>query len=189
MKTKTFGRAGTITAFALLAIAQHASGATVYTADLLGSNEVPPVATPATGFAMLTLDGDSLKVDLSFSDLVSAATAAHIHCCTPQGTNTAVAVPFPLFPSDIIGTYSNIFDLTMDATYTSTFLASSGGTAAGAEATLVAGLNAGMAYVNIHDAIFPGGEIRGFPSAETPEPSSLLLGGLGLLGFGFLRRR
>jgi hypothetical protein len=37
-----------------------------------------------------------------------------------------------------------------------------GGTTAGAEAALLAGLEAGQAYLNIHTTMFPGGEIRGF---------------------------
>jgi len=84
--------------------------------------------------------------------------------------------------------YSNLFDLTLDGTYTAAFLTGSGGTAAGAEATLIAGLNAGMAYVNIHDAQFPGGKIRGFAHLETPEPSSMFFGAIGLLGFVLLKR-
>jgi hypothetical protein len=185
---KAISRAGLFAAFGLLAIAQYSFGATVYTADLLGANEVPPTASPATGSATLTLNGDSLDVEITFSGLVAPATAAHIHCCTPPGTNTIVALPFTGFPNTTSGTYSNLFDLTLDGTYTAAFETGSGGTAADAEAALVAGLNAGQAYVNIHDAIFPGGEIRGFAHLETPEPSSLFLGAIGLLGFVLLRR-
>jgi hypothetical protein len=49
------------------------------------------------------------------------------------------------------------------------------------EATFVAGLESGLAYVNIHDVNFPAGEIRG-QLGLAPEPSSLLLAGTGLLG-------
>jgi hypothetical protein len=99
-----------------------------------------------------------------------------------------VAIPFPGFPAATSGTYSNTFDLTSLATYTAAFVSSSGGTAAGAEATLIAALNAGHAYLNIHNAVFPGGEIEGFATAATPEPGSMLLLGFGLAAIGFSRR-
>ena len=50
---------------------------------------------------------------------------------------------------------------------------------------LIAGLEAGLAYVNIHNAEFPGGEIR----ARIPEPMTLALAALGLGIAGLARRR
>src|SRR5262249_12704571 len=113
------------------------------------------------------------------------AIAAHIHCCTPPGTNTGVALPFPGFPAATSGTYMHEFDLTDASVYNANFLASNGGTAAGAQAALLTGIQNGLAYANIHDDEFKGGEIRGF---LTPEPSTVLLLALGLAGAAFLRR-
>jgi CHRD domain/PEP-CTERM motif len=166
-----------------------AQAATLYTATLNGATEVPPNASSATGSATLTLTGDLLAVSETFSGLTGGpAAAAHIHCCVPPGTNAPVVIPFPVFPNTTSGTYSNTFDLTMASVYTSAFLTASGG-AAGAEATLIAALNAGHAYLNIHNAEFPGGEIEGFATAATPEPGSMLLLGFGIAALSFSRRR
>lgn len=96
---------------------------TIFTAVLSGANEVPPTGSPATGNATLTLTGDILTVNETFSGLTGgAATAAHIHCCGPIGVNEPVAVPFVNFPSATSGTYVMAFDLTISATYTGAFV-------------------------------------------------------------------
>ena len=171
-------------AVALLAI-PRANADGIFTAALLGSNEVPPTGSPATGFITVTLTGNALKVAESFSGLTAPATAAHIHCCADPGVNAIVAVPFTGFPSTTSGTYSNIFDLTLASTYNTAFITANGGTAASAESVLLAALFAGETYANIHDATFPGGEIRG-QLAQTPEPAT---GGLMLLAFGMMTRK
>ena len=113
-----------------------------------------------------------------FSGLIGGfATGAHIHCCAPIGTNAGVAVPFTGFPNVAAGSYMNTFDLTLTSTYNSTFLTASGGTAAAAETALINGLNSFQAYANIHDATFPGGEIRGLRLLYIPPRISSLRGG------------
>jgi hypothetical protein len=176
-------------ALALVGTLQLISAApiTLGTATLLGSNESPATGSSATGSALLTLNGNLLTVSVNFSGLIGGnAAAAHIHCCTPQGTNTGVSVPFTGFPAATSGSYTNTFDLTMSSVYTSSFLTASGGTAAAAESTLLSGISNGLAYVNIHDAQFPGGEIRGF---VVPEPASVAFIALGFGLFAVSRKR
>ena len=181
-------------AAAILAVAGSARAHVfVFDGVMLGSNENPPNASTATGFTTATLDDvlNTLNVDVNWSGLTAPAAAAHIHCCTTPGLNVGVAVPFTGFPATTSGTYIQTFDLTQTSVYTSSFLTTfGGGTAAGAETALLNGLRAGQAYSNIHDANFPGGEIRTFLQ-PVPEPGAwaMLLWGFGIAGAWLRRRR
>ena len=174
----------------ILTAAASLAAPITYTASLSGANE--PVPTGASfGFATVTIDTvlHTLLINLNFTGLTGgAASAAHIHCCVAPNGAAGVAVPFLNFPSASSGNYnSGILNTALATTFQASFLnTNGGGTAAGAESALAAGLAAGQSYVNIHNAGFPGGEERGF---LTPEPSTFGLMSAAVLALGLIRRK
>lgn len=174
----------------MLATAPAVAGVAYFKTPLFGTEEVPPVATTATGFAQLWFDSDAdtLRVKLDVDGLIGTLADGHIHSPAPFGVNTSVAVGFPGLPLGLNSfDYDRTLDLSMTTTYRAAFLAANGGTAAGARDALITHLSTGLAYVNVHSSRNPGGEIRG--QVEVPAPAALALFGLGLAGVAFARRR
>ena len=177
---------------AALAFAMPAAGS-VYVTSLSGLNENPINASPATGFARVTIDEmlSKMRVETTFDGLTGGnASAAHIHCCVAAPGVVAVAVGFPGFPAAPSGVYDHVFDMTSSTVYTASFLnVFGGGTALGAFNALKTGLDSGTAYVNIHNRLFPAGEVRGFLAVSEPPTWALTLGALGIVGAAARRRR
>jgi hypothetical protein len=114
-------------------------GANQMIARLRGSEVVPATSSNATGTAMLTLtSATSATINLSFSGLGSAQTAAHIHGPAPFNDSQAAPVIATL-PNGTVNSFA-LNNLT---------------------ATQVAELKGGLWYVDVHSSGLPNGEIRG----------------------------
>jgi len=130
------------TVIAGLAVSVSSAGAaTLFSATLRGTQEVPPNASPAIGTATVLLGDDqtTITVTLVFAGLTGAAIAAHIHVA-PPGVNGPILIPLIGFPATTSGAYVQTFALT---------------------AAQVVQLQGGLFYINIHTPLYPGGEIRG----------------------------
>ncbi len=152
-------------------VTQLGANTITFDATLSGAFEVPPNMSPGTGFAIVTIDdiADTVWVDLTYSGLTAPASNAHIHCCAVPGVGAPVAIPF--IPGGFVtGSTSG--------TFTATF--------SNVSPAILAGLENGLGYINVHTANFPAGEIRG---NLTPEPGTIALLGLGLAGLFAIRRR
>ncbi len=141
-----------------------AARAQTYLGTASGANEAPSNASPGIGSVVLVLDGTQLGIHATFSSLTGTTTAAHIHCCTPPGTNVGIATQTPSFATFPIGVsageHVQVLDLEQASSFNASFITNNGGTVENARAALLAGLDAGLAYYNIHTNMFPGGEIR-----------------------------
>ena len=158
-----------------------------------GQLESPPNASPGSSIATFELDGNIMRAEVPFRDLLAGSTAAHIHCCTADAFtgNAPIAIPLLDFPlGSRAGTYSHAFDLTDASVYDPAFLAAFGGTPASASSALIDAITANQAYLNIHTTLYPAGEIRGFlVAAPIPEPATWGMLGLGLASLGMMARR
>jgi hypothetical protein len=129
-------------------------------AHATGDNEVPvPTGSQAQAQANFKLsdDGTSLSYKLNVGNIENV-TQAHIHMA-PAGSNGGIvawlypsAPPLQLIPGRSSGTLG-------EGTITAANL--TGPLAGRPLSELLAALDTGNAYVNVHTTLFPGGEVRG----------------------------
>jgi hypothetical protein len=132
------------------------------------SNERPnPVVSSGTGSATVQVDDVSNLVTIlsgTYENMNSVVTLAHIHGLADENTPAGI-----------------IMNLTPTGGLAGTFTGSEVLSPAN-----VAGILAGLSYINVHTSTNPGGEIRG-QLRVIPEPGAGLL--LGLAGAGLVLRR
>jgi len=138
------------------------SGERSFKATLSGAQEVPSNSTTGTGELRAQLDtaGTTLTYELEYSGLEgTTTTAAHVHL-GQRGANGGVSFFFcggggkPACPATQ-GT------LTGTVTAADVIGPSGQGIAAGEFAEIIAAMQTGIAYANVHTDKHPGGEIRG----------------------------
>ncbi len=147
------------TALVFTVIVPASSGARLFTATLSGFNEVPSIVSGGVGWATVRIseDGRSISYELVYFGLADVS-MAHIHI-GKDGHVGGVAVwlcggPKPACPSShgrVTGTLtaSDVQAITGQ------------GLNAGDLDSVIEAIRAGAAYVNVHTARFPAGEIRG----------------------------
>jgi hypothetical protein len=131
---------------------QQPSTTTTFKATLVGSSEVPPVATSATGNATIVVDAaKNLTYTVIFSGISSGVTLAHIHGPAAPGTNANIILGFTVNAGVVSGQLGPT-TVSLTSALTGTINADS----------LIKLMNSGQAYVNVHSATNGGGEIRGW---------------------------
>lgn len=130
-------------------------------AQLSGLHQVPPVLSPGSGSfrAQLAADGQSLQYELTYANLTTPASAAHIHFGHRFDNGGIIAFlcgggDAPACPGEggtISGTIGPEDILAIPDQ----------GLSAGDFASVIRLMRAGLVYVNVHTPTFPDGEIRG----------------------------
>lgn len=167
-----------------------------FNALLNSANSVPALTNPnqaASGLSTLFYDTLTNTYDFTLSSfsLSGPITGAHIHGPATAMQSGGVLVDINVSPFVKFNSGSTLL-LGGDDVTTFGFVASANGHPG---QSFLNALNSGLTYVNIHTAMYPGGEIRGqlWPTsvAAVPEAQTyaMMLAGLGMVGWVAGRRR
>jgi hypothetical protein len=136
---------------ALAVLPSTVSAGTNFVAPMSGDEEVPPVETQARGVAKFKLRDEGLVFKVNVANIEDVV-ASHIHC-EAVGVNGPIGVTlFDGGPVSVNGTLAKGVITAPDEDN------ECGWTDLDA---VVAALESGNTYVNVHTAANPGGEIRG----------------------------
>jgi Cu/Zn superoxide dismutase len=122
-----------------------------FTAELSGDNEVPAVATEATGTATYTQTGRTIAFTLTVSGLTTPTVGAHIHRGA-EGENGPIIFAFTHAAVQTGLVASGTIDLDQPIVSGSSSITGD---------SLLTLLENGNAYTNVHTTANPDGEIRG----------------------------
>jgi hypothetical protein len=169
------------------------AGVQQFNASLSASGELAPSSFNALASGVATLFYDTVahtySLSLSAFGLSGPVTGAHIHAQASTIQNGPVRVALDSTP---FAMFNNAGTLLIGGAN----VASPGVIAAGngyLAQSFLSVLQSGLAYINVHTAANPGGEIRGqlFQVAFVPELEvyAMMFAGLGLIGVIAARRR
>jgi hypothetical protein len=132
-----------------------------YRAHLAGREEVPEVATRSQGQAIFHVSDDGTSIDFKLIVAnIENITQAHIHCGSAGVNGPVVAFLYGLGPTVTTNGILSQGTLTEASVIPRPDSAACPGGVANL-ADLIAQIEAGNAYVNVHTVAYPGGEIRG----------------------------
>jgi hypothetical protein len=121
---------------------------TTFTTTMNGAGENPAKNVPGTGTATIVKSGGSYTFTINYTGMSGPLTGGHIHGPAGIGVNAAVIVPF-----------ANANGAAASGTLTGTFTSTNSPTISNDSLDVL--MRTGNAYVNLHTAANPGGEIRG----------------------------
>lgn len=135
------------------------------TIPLRSFEEVPSISSVARGSFRARVEAGSIRYRLGYSGLQGDVRQAHIHF-GQKGVNGGVSVflcqtTFNPDPTGLAPTCLQSGEVTGLLLPANVIGPGGQGITAGEFAELVAAIRQGVAYVNVHSTLFPGGEIRG----------------------------
>lgn len=175
MKTRWIGFSlAFLGVLALIGYATLADERRAFKARLTPFQEVPPKLTDASGTFKATVNGNSMEIELTYSDLSADALFAHIHfgqravnggifvfLCNNNPPNPApVGAPTPPTCPKRSGTVTRTITAA-DILAVSSNPTANQGIAKGDFEGILRIIRRGDAYANVHTTTFPMGEIRG----------------------------